>query len=376
VERRPDVEREVAVVGAGPGGLAVAACLRTRGIDALVLERGAVGASWRGRYDRLHLHTIRSLSGLPGRPIPRAYGRFVARDDLVAYLVDYAGGLDVRTDAPVERVERTEDAWVLRSPAGDVAAPAVVVATGFSREPFVPDWPGRDRFGGELVHSAEYRNAASYAGRSVLVVGAGNSGAEIAAELAGRAAKVWLSVRTPPNIVRRQRLGVPAQLLGLATCGLPPRLVDPLARTMRRLSIPDLAAHGLPIPARPASQFRVTGTVPVLDVGLVDAVLAGRVEVVAAVERLDGRAVVLADGRRLEPDAVVAATGFRPGLEPLVGHLGVLDPHGAPLVQGATPAAPGLWLVGFRPALGGLLRRIGRDAPRVARAVSSVSSAA
>jgi hypothetical protein len=118
------------------------------------------------------------------------------------------------------------------------------------------------------------------------------------------------------------------------------------------------------------SQHLATGTVPILDVGLIDCVRRGQVEVVAGVERLDGSDVVLADGSRIAPDAVVAATGFRPGLEKLVGGLGVLDPSGSPLVEGPSPAAPGLWFVAFRNSLGGLLRKMGKDARAIADAVA------
>jgi putative flavoprotein involved in K+ transport len=210
----------------------------------------------------------------------------------------------------------------------------------------------------------------------VLVVGVGNSGAEIAADLSQVAGQVWLAVRTPPGILRRERFGIPAQLLGLSTCALPPRVIDPVARAVRRLSVPDLTAYGLPAPPRPLSQYVSTGTVPVIDVGLVEALLAGRVQVVSVPERFDEAGVVLADAGRLEPNVVVAATGFRTGLEPLVGHLGVLDEPGVPRAVAPRQALPGMWFIGFRPALGGWLRRIAKDAPRLARAVASLSSTA
>ena len=189
-----------------------------RACDPLVLEAGPEpGAAWRERYDRLHLHTPRLLSGLPGRRIPRRYGRWVSRDDLIAYLREYADAerIDVRTGTKVERVDRDGDGWTLATSEGPLAARSVIVATGYNGEPFVPDWPGRDRFAGELIHSAEYRNPRPFRDRDVLVVGAGNSGAEIATDVAeGGASRSRLSVRTPPQIVRRATAGIPAQLLG------------------------------------------------------------------------------------------------------------------------------------------------------------------
>ena len=112
---------------------------------------------------------------------------------------------------------------------------------------------------------------------------------------------------------------------------LPPHWVDPISKTQRKLSIPDLAAQGLPRPEQGIrTSFIATGTTPILDVGIVDAVRRGRVEVVAAVEGFDGADVLLADGSRIQPDAVIAATGFRAGLDELVGHLGVLDAARSP----------------------------------------------
>jgi cation diffusion facilitator CzcD-associated flavoprotein CzcO len=367
---------EVVVVGAGSAGLATAKLLRDRGLRPLVLEAGAEpGAAWRDRYDRLRLHTPRLLSGLPGMRIPRRYGRWVARDDLVAYLGDYAAefDLDIRCGCRVGHVEREGDSWRLETDGGPVLAGAVVVATGYNGAPHLPDWPGRDRFAGELLHSSRYRNPEPYRGRDVLVVGSGNSGAEIAHDVAeGGAARSRLSVRTPPQIVRRATLGIPAQVLGLAIKRMPRDWVDPFTRAQRRLSIPDLSARGLPPPEHGVrTAFLRTGTVPILDVGIVDAVRRGRVEIVAAVTGFDGADVLLADGSRIRPDVVIAATGFRAGLEPLVGHLGVLGPRGLPTTTDGEPALPGLWFVGFVPTLGGQLREGSLAARRVAAGLAN-----
>lgn len=366
------------VIGAGPAGLAAAAELKRKGLEPILVERAdCVGSAWRDRrYDRLRLHTIRSLSGLPGARIPRAYGRWVKRDDFRAYLDEFARANDIRPRFGVEarRIERRSGAWRVDTDGGPIDADDVVVATGYSNVPWLPDWPGRESFAGELVHSADYRNAAPYSGKDVLVVGAGNSGAEIAVDLVeGGAQRVWLSVRTPPNIVRRDRFGVPSQLVGIAVQPLPPRALNFVGRTLRRLTVPDLSDFGLPAPRDGYTQLEQTGTVPILDVGIVDAVRSRRVAVVSAVERLDGAEVVLADGSRVRPDVVVAATGYRPALEPIVGHLGVLDERGLPVMQGAQshPNAPGLYFVAISIRLGGLIRAAASEAAAAARAIAA-----
>ena len=364
----------ITVIGAGPAGLAAAAMLQHADERVIVLERGEVGAAWATRYDRLHLHTVRWLSGLPGYRIPRAFGRWPAAEGVLEYLQRYAAHheLDVRTSLDVERVDQEAAGWVVRTSTGPVAAKRVVIATGQSNVPFVPDWPGE--FAGEIVHTADYRNAFPYRGCRVLVVGSGNSGAEIAVDLAeGGASEVLLSVRTPPSIVRRATLGVPSQLLGVASMHLPTSAVDRIAAGIRRLAIPDLAPFGLVAPERPYTEFLDRRVIPIVDVGLARAVRTGRVGVVAALERFEDGSPVLADGRRIETDAVIAATGFRTGLEPLVGHLGVLDERGQPLVRDVEePAgAPGLHFVGYEVTLGGTLRLVGIEAKRLARTVAA-----
>ena len=360
--------RDVIVVGGGPAGLAAAALAKQRGLDVLVVEAGPeLGHGWRLRYDRLHLHTPRFLSGLPGYAIPRRYGRWLSRDQLIEYLGDYARfhRLDIRCDARVGRVERDDAGWALQTGAETLHAHQVVLATGFLTVPRWPDWPGRDGFRGELLHSADYRNAERFRGRDVLVVGSGNSGAEIAYDLAEHgAARVRIAIRTPPQIAKRSALGIPTHLVGIALGKLPPRLGGRITSTLRRLTIPDLAHRGLPRPTETlGAQFARTGTIPILDVGFVGAVRDGRIEVVAAVAGFDGEEVLLADGSRIRPDAVIAATGFRPGIEPLVGHLDALDEHGLPRTN---EPQPGLHLFGYSATLGGTIRLLAQEAPRLA----------
>jgi putative flavoprotein involved in K+ transport len=368
---------DVVVIGAGPAGLATAGALRHYGIGAVVLERDAVGASWRKHYDRLHLHTVRWLSHLPGYKLPRRYGNWVARDDVVEYLENYVDfhNIDVRTGVEVEALSRNGDGWLINTSDGDFETPRVVIATGYNKHQHLPSWPGLETYTGELIHSGNYRNPDPYVDKTVLVVGTGNSGAEICVDLIeGGAAHVQMSVRTPPTVLLRDSNGMPGQALGVVFRHLPVPVMDRLWPTIQKTAVGDLSKHGLPLPPPGAySKFLRDDVTPILDVGLVPLIKQDKVEVVAAVESFDGADVVLADGSRIQPDAVIAGTGFTRGLEPLVGDLGLVEPaKGRPIVHGAEthPNAPGIHFIGYTNPISGMFREIAIDAKRIAKAIA------
>lgn len=362
------------VVGGGPAGLAAAAALKMAGVEASVLERAAeVGASWMAHYDRLHLHTVRWLSALPGLPIPRAFGPWVARDDVVRYLKAYAQhhSLDVRLGISVKRIT---PGFKIETSTGSLAADRVIVATGYNLVPYVPPWPGFETFGGERLHAAQYKSGARFRGKHVLVVGGGNTGAEIAVDLAEQgAARVELAFRTPPNILPRTTAGIPTQALGIFFRRFPARLVDAIGALVNRLALGDLSRFGVPRSPRGAfTRARDDGQIAILDVGLVEQLRRGAIHVAGAVERFDEGDVVHAGGTRSRPDVVIAATGYRRGLEPLVGDLDVLDANGIPRMHGAATDAhyPGLYFIGFTTPVSGALREIRYQARAIARAIA------
>jgi cation diffusion facilitator CzcD-associated flavoprotein CzcO len=365
-------EGRTVVIGAGPAGLASAAELRRRAVPVVVLEQaGAVGASWRGRYDRLRLNSSRWFSKLPGGRYARGTGMFPSRDEVVGYLEDYAErhGIDVRLHTRVERIDRDGAGWVVRTSGGDVAADHVIVAGGYDHTPFVPDWPGRERFHGPLLHAAEYRNPEPFRDRDVLVVGPGCSGMEIAYDVAeGGARSVRLAVRTPPNMLVRSPMG-PG--FALALLRLRPERADRIVNFIRRKEIGDLSEYGLPVPEEGTfSRLRRLGVAPaIIDKHVIDAIRERRIEVVAGVEALDDTGVQLADGTRIEPDAVISATGYRCGLEAMVGHLDVLDEVGVPRAADGAEAAPGLRFIGYMP-IPAQMRHSGRQAKRAAKAIA------
>ena len=366
--------KDAIVIGAGPAGLAAAAQLQKVGYAVVVIDKAdSVGASWSHHYDRLHLHTSRSLSSLPGRPMPRRYGQWVARDHFREYLAEFATQekLDVRLGVTASSVKREADGrWTVESSIGALSAAALVIATGYNHTARVPDWPGLESYTGRVLHSSEYRNPASLDAQTVLVVGPGNSGAEIAADLADAGATVDLAVRTPPNIVRRTVLGIPTQSLTLATDPLPTKVADRVARVMQILTVGNLSRFGLTKPPRGVfSQQAYDDVTPTIDVGLIDSLRAGKISIVSAVVSFTKDAVQLADGSSVSPDVVLVATGFQRGLEPLVGDLGVVAPGGRPLINAdeQLPGLEGLFFLGYSNPITGNIRQVGIDARKIAK---------
>ena len=181
-----------------------------------------------------------------------------------------------------------------------------------------------------------------------------------------------VSIRTPPNIQRREFLGIATQQVGILAEKLPVKLADRISLALQKLAIGDLRRYGLDPPTRGAlSRIYEDAQIPLIDVGFLDALKRRRLTVVPAVEGFASQSVRLAGGRDIEVDAVIAATGYTRGLEAIVGHLGVLNQDGTPEPSGgaSSPKAPNLYFIGYCNAPGGLLRRIRIEAEAMAEAV-------
>ena len=247
-----------------------------------------------------------------------------------------------------------------------------MVATGYEHTPRIPDWPGLGGFDGAVLHSSAYRNAAPFRDGRVLVVGAGSSGMEIVYDLAvGGAECAWLAVRTPPNIMLRALPGgIPSDYLATPMFDAPSGLVDPLVRLGGRFTVGDLSPFGLPTPTEGIfARGKRQGRAPVIvDREVIDAIRAREFDVVPTIANFDGDGVTLIDGRRLDPDVVICATGYHRGLEPILGHLGVLDADGNPRAQGCRAAAPGLRFLGYQ-SRPGLIGWVARESRGLARSI-------
>jgi putative flavoprotein involved in K+ transport len=368
-------DEHVVIAGAGPAGLAAAWAIRRAGLDPLVVEQAdAVAASWRGRHDHLRLNTHRAFSHQPGARIPRRYGSYPTRDDYVAYLQDYSAGMRLRLGTQVHRIDRTDGGWVLALEAGSLTTAHAVIATGSDAEPYLPDWPGMDSFGGVVMHAGQFRNVAAMAGLDVLVVGPGNSGVDLLGYLAASdVGQLWLSARSGMTVTPRRLGGVPLHPVSVALRHTPVRWQDVTARAVQRLAFGDLSRFGYPVPALgPFTRQRTDGVTIAVDDGFARALKAGRVVMKPGIDRFDGPRVCFTDGTSCAPDVVVCATGYRPGIEALAGHLVALDRRGMPPFTGAASSAehPGLWFFGLDSSIYGNMHVHRRQARQLARAIA------
>ena len=379
----PIAETDVLVVGAGPAGLAVAGCLTRLGVRPEVIERARdVASSWRSHYERLHLHTVKEHSALPHVPFPSGCPKYVPRRQVVDYLASYAQqfGIAPRFGEEAVEIRRDDGRWHTRCRSGlRIRSRCVVLATGANHVPNLPHFPGQDQYRGAVTHSSAYRDATPFAGKRVLVVGMGNTGAEIALDLAEHGVAVVLSLRSPVNIVYRDVLGRPTQLTSMALARLPTRLGDAVARLLRDLTVGDLGRWGIRTPATsPLQQLREEGRTPVIDIGTVKLIKSGAIAVRPGISSFTGEGVRF-DNERGEPfDAVIMATGFGAAVGGLFPQAPVpVDGKGLPLQLAGEGPLEGAYFVGYdvrQP--GGLLRTIGQQAQQVAQLIVKKSPAA
>jgi cation diffusion facilitator CzcD-associated flavoprotein CzcO len=369
------IHNHTIVVGAGPAGLAVAACLKEAGITCLILEQSdKVGAAWHRHYDRLHLHTAKAYSALPFVPFPKDYPRYPSRLQVISYLEAYARQfqLEPRFGRRVIAARYANGSWEVQTQDARYQAMNLVIATGYNREPYLPSWPGQASFRGAIMHSSQYRNGEPFKSQRVLVVGFGNSGGEIAIDLWEHAAQPSLAVRGPVNVIPRELLGIPILAIGIAQRKLPPRWADAINAPILRATIGDLTRYGLrKLPHGPISQIEGDARIPLIDVGTIKLIKRGQIAVHSGIERFTEDSVVFTDRRQARFEAVILATGYRPQVNTLLeGASSVYDENGTPLSSGYEMPIPGLYFCGYYVSPTGMLREIALEARRISAAIA------
>lgn len=316
-------ERDVVVIGAGQAGLAVGYYLRRTTLSHVLLDaEDGPGGAWRHTWPSLTLFSPARWSSLPGWLLPRGEGEYPTRDELLAYMAAYEAryALPVERPVRVHAVSRDGERLRVATDAGDWLARAVVSATGSWANPVIPEVPDIERYRGTVLHSAHYPGPAPFAKQRVVVVGGGNSGAQIAAELEEVASVTW-ATREPPTFLPDHVDG--RYLFDQATARY---------TALQEGRTPD----------PPRSLGDVVAVAPVRA-----ARARGGLRAVPMFTRFTAHGVVWPDGRETAEDAVIWATGFRAALAHLAP-LGLVDAAGRIAVQGTRAVAePRLWLVGY-----------------------------
>uniref|UniRef100_A0A0D9WY99 Flavin-containing monooxygenase n=1 Tax=Leersia perrieri TaxID=77586 RepID=A0A0D9WY99_9ORYZ len=375
------------VVGAGPAGLSVAACLRERGVPSVVLERAdCIASLWQRRtYDRLRLHLPRAFCELPGMPFPDHYPEYPDRAQFVHYLHAYAARAQVEPrfnqSVTSARFDRAAGLWRVRAEdvsAGEEAGAVteyigrwLVVATGENAERVVPEMDGAGEFEGPVTHVAEYKSGEAYRGKRVLVVGCGNSGMEVCLDLCLHNALPSMVVRDSVHVLPREMLGVATFSVAVFLLRfLPLWLVDRILVVLAWLFLGDLAKLGITRPSRgPLELKNSKGRTPVLDIGALARIRSGEIVVVPAIRRLLRGGAELVDGRRVAADAVILATGYHSNVPQWLKGTDFFTEEGYPRVSfpDGWKGESGLYSVGFtRRGLSG----VSSDAVKVAQDIA------
>ncbi|CAL9071996.1 unnamed protein product [Musa acuminata var. zebrina] len=333
--RRISIMRCPIIVGAGPSGLAVAASLGRLSVPSIILERSdGIADLWCHRtYDRLNLHLPKPFCQLPHLPFPAHLPTYPSKDHFLDYLHRYADHFSLRplfgctvTDS---RFDEAASLWrSSRSPSSssseplteprelevvEFASPWLVVATGENAEPVVPEIKGAQAFMGSLLHSSEYKSGVEYRGKRVLVIGCGNSGMEICVDLCEHGAMPFMSVRSGVHVLPREMLGTSTFGVAMRLLKwLPTRVVDRFLLIMAKMIIGDTEKYGLKRPKMgPLELKNKTGKTPVLDVGALSLIKAGKIKTVQEVRSLTSNGAKFVDGEEMAFDSVVFATGYK-----------------------------------------------------------------
>jgi cation diffusion facilitator CzcD-associated flavoprotein CzcO len=372
----PPVEYETIVIGAGPAGLAVGACLKQANISYVLLEQSdQVGSAWRHHYDRLHLHTDKKNSELPFVWYPKQYPRYPSRAQVVDYLDSYAANLklNIRFHQQVVLVYCENHRWKVQTQDTLYQASNIVIATGNTQEPVIPTWRGQDLFKGKILHSSQYKNGGPFKNQKVLVVGFGNSGGEIAVDLWENGAKPGISVRGAVNVIPRDLFGLPILSIGILQSKWPANVADAINALILHFAIGDITKYGLrKLPYGPISQIRKDGHIPLIDVGTLKLIKEGQITVYPGVEQFTENGVKFVDGKQATFDAVILATGYRPRLNTILKvDANILNNDGIPLSSGRESAMPGLYFCGYYVAPTGMFREIAFEAKKISADIAA-----
>ncbi|KAL3498382.1 hypothetical protein ACH5RR_041114 [Cinchona calisaya] len=311
------------IIGAGPSGLAAAACLKEKGVPSIVLERShCIASLWQLKtYDRLRLHLPKQFCELPLMPFPEGFQTYPTKQQFIQYLESYARKFDISPNFNQSVVCAEYDQvlgfWRVRTVGlkkeeTEYVCRWLIVATGENAEAVVPNIEGMEEFGGPIMHTSLYRSGGVFRGKKVLVVGCGNSGMEVCLDLCNHNASPTLAVRDTVHVLPREMLG--RSTFGLSMWllkWLPMRLVDRFLLIVSRLVLGDTARYGLRRPQMgPLELKNLSGKTPVLDVGTLAKIKSGDIKVSPGIERLTRHTAEFVNGKTEKFDTIILATGY------------------------------------------------------------------
>ena len=362
------------IVGAGPAGLAIAARLKRYNISFDIWEASdQVAHRWNHHYKRLHLHTVKASSHLPFIPFPSDYPTFASREQVLNYCRNYAAHFNILPEFGQRLCEVHPEGndWLIRDQSGDTyIVENLIIATGLNNIPNWPAWYSNNTFKGTILHSRDYRAPELFKNKKCLIIGMGNTGAEIALDLAEHGVETSISVRGEINAVPLEAFGQPTQQTAAKLQVLPLWLQDVLGNLMKSVYIGDLSKYGLKTSkTSPLKQLRTTGKTPLIDLGTIKMIKKGKIKIKPDLHSLDETSVRFEDGSELEVDSIICATGYRSSISELVPEIKpYLDAYGNPKFTVGVGKWSGLYFLGFDNfRVGGILGIINQDSELIAR---------
>ncbi|XP_039121938.1 probable indole-3-pyruvate monooxygenase YUCCA3 [Dioscorea cayenensis subsp. rotundata] len=349
------------IVGSGPSGLAVAACLRDKGVPFLVLEKSnCIASLWQTRtYDRLKLHLTKHFCQLPKLPFPDHFPKYPSKKQFILYLESYAKHFNINPTfnetVLSAQYNKASGFWQVRSvnTGGVKEAEGIleheyicrwlVVATGENAEMVIPEFDGLSSFDGRVIHTSEYKSGKEYHGQRVLVVGCGNSAMEVCLDLCHHNAIPFMVLRNSVHVLPREMFGKSTfELAVILMKWLPIWMVDKILLAYAYIVFGDIEKYGIKRPCIGPLELKNTqGKTPVLDTGTLEKIKSGEIKIVPGIKSFSSGKVEFVDGKFIDIDSVIFATGYRSNVPSW------LQGSGEFLSENEWKGNAGLYAVGF-----------------------------
>ncbi|KAF8393299.1 hypothetical protein HHK36_021540 [Tetracentron sinense] len=345
------------IVGAGPSGLAVAACLAQNSVPSVVLERSdCIASLWQCRgYDRLKLHLPKQFCELPLMGFPEDFPKYPSKHQFISYMNSYAARFSIqpRFGQSVKTAEFDSSCglWRVRTQDVEYISKWLIVATGENAEPVIPEISGIEKFRGQFIHTSVYKSGLDFRNQKVLVVGCGNSGMEVSLDLCKHNARPHMVVRNSVHVLPREMFGI--STFGLAMCllkWLPLRQVDQLLLLVANFTFGKTDRLGLRRPKTgPIELKNSTGKTPVLDVGALSKIKSGEIKVMEGVREITEKGAKFVNGQEKEFDSIIFATGYKSNVPSWLKSCDFFTEEGMPKTPfpNGWKGEKGLYSVGF-----------------------------